>query len=198
MMIFAACATRRYLMCIVPVRLRFRCGYCDRVPDPLTQLSLEAQAQEMLWGQYLDVGPEKWLVWHGRGFYGPTRYACPDHRGDLTAEVRTHYGTLGPHPWKMPPYPSSMRTADTDRAWPPAKFGLAAYGVVWKGPQQEKGEPAPDLESYKRDRRGLGHSGTGHPEPPRSAEDHPLGGEPPPGFGDEHGAAGDDVPPPQP
>ncbi|MEA2232726.1 MAG: hypothetical protein QOD83_2542 [Solirubrobacteraceae bacterium] len=27
------------------------------------------------------------------------RYACPDHRGDLVAYLREHYGALGPHPW---------------------------------------------------------------------------------------------------
>ena len=66
----------------VSVRLLFRCQYCDRQPDPLTQISLERTVREFAWGAYLDVLPEKWLVWHGRGLYGPTRYACPAHRGD--------------------------------------------------------------------------------------------------------------------
>ena len=31
--------------------------------------------------------------------YGPQRYACGEHRGELKALVREHYGTLGWHPW---------------------------------------------------------------------------------------------------
>ncbi len=117
------------------MRLVFRCQFCERAPDPLTQLSLEAQAREILWGQYLDVGAgtDRWRVWHGRGFYGPTRYACPDHRADLCAEIRFHYGSLGWHPWKKPPYPASLRSADTDHAWPPSKFGLGSLGGAYMG-----------------------------------------------------------------
>ena len=48
--------------------------------------------------------------------YGPTRYACPDHRGDLTAFLRDHYGTIGWHPWKSPPYPTTLANSDTERA----------------------------------------------------------------------------------
>jgi hypothetical protein len=120
--------------------MRFRCQFCDREPDALTQLSLESQMQEMLWGQYLDMWPERWLVWTGRGFYGPRRYACPDHRGDLTAELRNHYGTLGAHPWKMGPYPTTMRTDETDRAWPPSKYGLPGLGAVnrYEAPSEEE------------------------------------------------------------
>jgi hypothetical protein len=99
------------------VKLIFRCQFCDRLPDPLTQMSLEGQVQDLNFGQYLDAPPERWLTWHGRGIYGPARYACPDHRGDLTAFLRRHYGTIGWHPWKMGPYPTSCKTADTERAW---------------------------------------------------------------------------------
>ncbi len=100
----------------MPCRLVFRCQYCDRQPDPLTQVSLEHTVAEVVWGAYLDAMPERWLVWHGKGLYGPTRYACPDHRGDLTAFLRAHYGTIGWHPWKRPPYPTTLRSADTERA----------------------------------------------------------------------------------
>ena len=61
--------------------------------------------------------PTPVLVFHGRGLYGSPRYACPDHRGDLVGYLREHYGTIGFHVWKRPPYPSSLAHADTDHAW---------------------------------------------------------------------------------
>ncbi|MDQ3849731.1 MAG: hypothetical protein M3296_03840 [Actinomycetota bacterium] len=122
----------------MPVRLVFRCQFCDRRPEPLTQHHLERVAREILVGEYLDAIPERWLVWTGRGPYGPRRYACPDHRGDLIAELREHYGVIGPHPWKMGPYPSSLRTPDHDQIWPPSKFELP--GVAWAYRRQQAQE----------------------------------------------------------
>jgi hypothetical protein len=122
----------------MPARLVFRCQFCDRRPDPLTQLSLEHQVQELLYGQYLDMAPERWLVFTGRGAYGPRRYACPDHRGELIAELREHYGTIGPQTWVMGPYPSSMRTADTAQAWPPSQFTMGLSTGYRRG---RDGEP---------------------------------------------------------
>ncbi|MDQ3849276.1 MAG: hypothetical protein M3296_01490 [Actinomycetota bacterium] len=117
----------------MPVRVIFRCQFCDAQPDPLTQLSLESQLQELVFGQYLDAPPGPWLVWHGRGIYGPVRYACPEHRGDLTAHLRHHYGTIGWHPWKRPPYPTTMRSADTERA---VKAGGKSTAPKWSfGPK---------------------------------------------------------------
>jgi hypothetical protein len=101
----------------MPVRFVFRCDFCERLPDPLTQLSAEKAVMELTWGAYQDLMPERWLMWHGRGLYGQTRYACPDHRSNLVAFLREHYGTIGWHPWKRPPYPSSLHSGDTDRAW---------------------------------------------------------------------------------
>lgn len=89
----------------MPVRVLFRCEFCDARPDEGTQRALEAQLQELLFGTYLDAGPERWLVWHGGGLYGQTRYACGNHRGELKATLREHYGTIGPHPWAMGPHP---------------------------------------------------------------------------------------------
>lgn len=100
----------------MPSRLIFRCQFCDAAPDAESQRGLEGQLRELAFGEYLDVRPGGWLAWHGRGPLGPTRYACPEHRGDLTAYVREHYGTIAPNPWKMPPYPTTMRSADTERA----------------------------------------------------------------------------------
>jgi hypothetical protein len=89
----------------MPVRLLFKCEFCGASPDPETQSALEAQLQELLFGEYLDAEPGNWLVWHGNGLYGHTRYACGRHRGELKAKLREHYGTIGPHPWKMGPHP---------------------------------------------------------------------------------------------
>ena len=98
------------------MRVIFRCQFCDAVPEAATQLNLEHSLREFAFGQYLDALPGRWLVWHGHGLLGPVRYACADHRGDLTAFLRENYGTIAPHPWKRPPYPTSVRTAGTDRA----------------------------------------------------------------------------------
>ena len=46
----------------------------------------------------MDAGTEGWPVWHGRGPYGPNRYACAEHRVTLREFVRRHYGTIGWHP----------------------------------------------------------------------------------------------------
>ncbi len=64
--------------------------------------------QDAYFGQYVDIGPSRWLVWHGRGPLGPMRYSCGDHRGELTAYLRFHYGSVGYHPWKMGPYPRPL------------------------------------------------------------------------------------------
>jgi hypothetical protein len=100
----------------MPVRVIFRCQFCDAKPDPATQRSLEAQIRELLHGEYLDALPGRWLVWFGAGPLGPTRYACAEHRGELTAFVRVHYGSVGWQPWKMPPYATTRRTRDTEKA----------------------------------------------------------------------------------
>jgi hypothetical protein len=101
----------------MPVTPVIRCQFCDAVPDPETQRSLVGQIREMLFGEYLDMLPGRWLVWTGQGILGPRRYACAAHRGDLTALVREHYGTVAPHPWKRPPYPTTMRSQGTERAF---------------------------------------------------------------------------------
>jgi hypothetical protein len=112
----------------VSVRFIFRCQFCDAQPDPLTQIALQGAMRQIVWGAYQNAVPGRWLVWHGRGLYGPARYACEDHRGDLVAFLREHYGTLGPHPWKRPPYPNSLESADTDHAW-----NVATRRQRWSG-----------------------------------------------------------------
>ena len=100
----------------VPVRVVFRCEFCPAEPDPETQRTLEQQLRELVFGEYLDAPPGRWLAWQGGGPLGPRRYACPEHRGELTAYRREHYGSIAPHPWKMAPYPITRRSPDTERA----------------------------------------------------------------------------------
>jgi hypothetical protein len=118
---------------LVPVGFIFRCQFCDAQPDPLTQLRLQGAMREFVWGAYQNALPGRWLIWHGRGLYGPARYACPEHRGDLVAFLREHYGTVGWHPWKRPPYPTNLRNPDRDRAI--AVGGRSAMPKWGYGPQ---------------------------------------------------------------
>jgi hypothetical protein len=101
----------------MPVRMVFRCEFCDARPDDATQRTLEGQLRQAAFGEYLDAPPGRWLVWSGRGPLGPIRYACAEHRGDLVAYLREHYGTVAPNPWKRPPYPITCRNADSERAF---------------------------------------------------------------------------------
>ena len=100
----------------MPVRVIFRCEFCSAEPDPETQLALEHQLRELTFGQYVDALPGRWLAWHGGGPLGPRRYVCADHRGELTAYLREHYGAIAPNPWRRPPYPTTTRSSDTERA----------------------------------------------------------------------------------
>ena len=91
----------------------------DATPGPETQRRLERGLRELVFGEYLDVPPGRWLVWHGRGPLGPTRYACaraPRRPRGLRARALRHDR---PHPWKMPPYattPPLARHREGDRA----------------------------------------------------------------------------------
>ena len=100
----------------MPVHVVFRCQTCGAAPEADAQRALERSLRELAFGEYLDITPGRWLVWLGGGPLGPRRYACPAHRGELTADVREHYGTIAEHPWKRPPYPTSLRSSDTERA----------------------------------------------------------------------------------
>jgi hypothetical protein len=99
----------------MPVSVVFTCEICGVRPDPETQVALERQLLDLRHGEYVDADPGRWLTWHGRGMYGPQRYACGAHRGELKAVVREHYGTLGWHPWAKGPHPWAGRRG-TDRA----------------------------------------------------------------------------------
>ena len=106
----------------------FRCEICSARPDPETQVALERQLLDLRHGEYVDADPGRWLTWHGRGVYGPTRYACGEHRGELKALIREHYGTLGWHPWAMGPHPWAGRRG-TDKARRLARTMRSTFGV---------------------------------------------------------------------
>lgn len=68
----------------------FSCETCGAHPDRLAQASLERQLLHFRFAQFVDAAG--WLVWHGRGPYGRTLYACNEHRLELRGYVRKHYG----------------------------------------------------------------------------------------------------------
>jgi hypothetical protein len=93
----------------MPVAVVFRCQFCEARPDAETQADLQRQLLDLRHGEYVDAEPGRWLTWYGMGLFGPTRYACGEHRGELKAFLREHYGTLGWHPWAMGPHPWAGR-----------------------------------------------------------------------------------------
>jgi hypothetical protein len=112
----------------MPVACIFRCEFCDARPDVETQAALERQMLDLRHGEYVDADPGRWLTWFGRGMYGRTRYACGEHRGELKAMLREHYGTLGWHPWAMGPHPWAGRRG-TDRARKLARQLKGTFGM---------------------------------------------------------------------
>ena len=99
----------------MPVKPVFMCEYCGARPDDETFAALRRQMLDLRFGEYVDADPGRWLTWHGRGIYGRTRYACGSHRGELKADLREEYGTIGSHPWAKGPHPWAGRRG-TDRA----------------------------------------------------------------------------------
>jgi hypothetical protein len=112
----------------MPVRVIFECEICGTRPDPATQSDLERQMLDLRHGEYVDAGPSQWLTWHGRGIYGRHRYACGRHRGELKAQVRADYGTLGWHPWARGPHPWAGRRG-TERARALVRRRGSTFGV---------------------------------------------------------------------
>ena len=99
----------------MPVKPVFVCEFCGARPDAETEEWLRRQMLDLRFGEYVDAEPGHWLSWHGRGIYGRTRYACGEHRGELKADLRETYGTVGSHPWAKGPHPWAGRRG-TDRA----------------------------------------------------------------------------------
>ena len=89
----------------VPVRVIFRCQFCAAVPDAETQRSLERQLRELVCGEYLDALPGRWLVWHGRGPFGPTplRVRRAPRRPDRLPARALRHARLAARGATMPP-----------------------------------------------------------------------------------------------
>lgn len=111
---------------MTPVKLIFRCETCGSMPDEETRAALERELLDPRFGEYVDAEPGHWLIWHGRGLYGATLFACGEHRGELKAHLREHYGTIGRHPWAMKSQPG-RREIDFERA----RRILRAGGPKW-------------------------------------------------------------------
>ncbi len=116
----------------MPCRLIFRCRFCDSQPDQLTQISIERQLLHFRFGEWVDCGPSGWLIWHGRGPYGPTQYACQNHRPELRSYVIKHYD--GPHARSRKIYPS-LPPPDLDIARRRARY------QGWASPRPRAGQP---------------------------------------------------------
>ena len=99
----------------MPVRVRFRCQFCDTAPGAETQRSLERGLRELVFGEYLDA---RSAGWSGTGAARSARRATP---APSTAAISwpTCASTTArspAHPWKMPPYATSRRSRDTELA----------------------------------------------------------------------------------
>ena len=117
----------------VTYRLVFRCRTCGSEPDQLTQVSIERQLLHYRFGEYVDAGPGHWLIWHGRGPYGRTLYACGEHRSELRAYLLKHHA--GPHTKSTKTYPSL----------PPEDYAMARRRARWQGyasPLRDPAEPS--------------------------------------------------------
>lgn len=113
----------------MPVRLIFRCETCGCGPDQATQACLERELLDPRFGEYVDAEPGHWLIWHGRGLYGAALFSCAEHRGELKAFLREHYGTIGRHPWAMQSQPGG-RQIDHARARRLARAaGMPKWGL---------------------------------------------------------------------
>ena len=114
---------------IIAVRCRSGCASAASSarpsPTPTTQRSLERGLRELVFGEYLDAPPGRWLVWHGRGPLGPTRYACaraPRRPRGLRARALRHGRLASVEDAAV--RDDGRRSSDTERAI--AKGGLSS------------------------------------------------------------------------
>jgi len=87
------------------VRVLFGCEHCDARPDADTQRTLQGHQSGQRCGAYFDAQPGGWLIWTAGGALGRRRYACPEHRDDLTSDLHKHYRSLHPGVLDRGPYP---------------------------------------------------------------------------------------------
>ena len=90
----------------MPIRLVFRCDYCDARPDPDTQRTLEGQLLDRQLRRVSGCAAGDWLIFNAGGPLGGRRYACIAHRTHLTADLDAHYGAMCPLVRDAGPYPS--------------------------------------------------------------------------------------------
>ncbi len=102
-------------------------------------------------GEYLDAQPGGWLIFTAGGPLGSKRYACPEHRDDLTAYVRRHYGAVchaGVH-----------ATEPYEAVWPDGVSGLDERELTkLSGDRRTTGIPAakqPDRADRQALNKGL-------------------------------------------
>lgn len=88
----------------MPVRVRFGCEHCDALPDDVTQRTLEGQLRDRTHGEFRDAQPGGWLIWTAGGALGSKLYACPEHRAELTSDVRRRFGAIRSVVWQPEPY----------------------------------------------------------------------------------------------
>jgi hypothetical protein len=104
----------------MPVRLRFACEHCDALPDDVTQRTLERQLRDRTHGEFHDAQPGGWLIWTAGGALGRKLYACPEHRVELTIDVRHRFGAIRSIVWQAEPYPAR---------WPDGLLGFDERGL---------------------------------------------------------------------
>ena len=97
------------------VAVVFKCEFCGDSPGRETQANLERQLLDLRHGEYVDVEPERWLVWHGRRDLRADALRVREPPGRAQGGLREHYGTIGWHPWAKGPHPWRGRRG-TDRA----------------------------------------------------------------------------------
>ena len=100
----------------MPVRPVFVCEFCGARPDPETFYWLRRQMLDLRFGEYVDADPGQ-LADLARARHLRLAPATPaaTTAGELKADLRETYGTIGRHPWAKGPHPWAGRRG-TDRA----------------------------------------------------------------------------------
>lgn len=121
------------------VKVLFRCDHCDARPDGVTQSTLERHLRDRTLGRYFDAQPGNWLIWTAGGPFGSRRYACAEHRDELIAYLRRHYGARGSGAWASEPF---------EALWPHGFSGLDEREIadLLGGPRRDPSDVLPRRE----------------------------------------------------